>query len=171
MDRLRGTQTSVRGLFDRPEDVEAVLRQLTAAGVPRDLVEIVVSRQAATRFYGGAVPVTGRQGLRYAAIGGFAGLVGGAGLSLVVIALPGFATTRELALVQLIGPNVAAILGAAVGAVVGAFVPRRPAALHVRAAQAPSSILVVVRIPDARQQGVLARLLTEAGGHDVVVEA
>ncbi len=171
MDGLRGTHASVSALFDQPEDVEAVVRRLTAAGVPRDLIEIVVSRQAATRFYGGAVPATGRQGLRYAAIGGFAGLVGGAGFSLVLIALPGFATTQEVALIQLFGPNVATILGAAVGAAVGAFIPRRPVALHVRAAQAPSSILVVVRTPDFQQQPNLAGLLTEAGGHDVVVEA
>ncbi len=170
MDRRRGTHTSVSGLFDRPEDVEAVLRRLTAAGVPRDLIEIVVSREAATRFYGGAVPATGRQGIRYAAVGGFVGLIGGAGLSLVVIALPGFAT-GEVALVQLIGPNVAMILGAAVGAVVGAFVPPRPEARHARAAQAPSSMLVVVRSEESRHGEVLARLLEEAEGHDIVVEA
>ena len=44
----------VTALFDTPAAVERALDALYTAGTPRDLIEVVVSREAAERYYGGA---------------------------------------------------------------------------------------------------------------------
>jgi hypothetical protein len=147
--------------------VDQALAALSVAGLPRDLVEVVVSRQAAERFYGGAVRPLGRETLRYAGIGGLVGLVLGGLLALGLVATGGFVTPGIGAVVQLLGPNVSTVLGAILGALVGAFVRRPAQARHARAAEAAEAILIVVLARTDREAAVVARALTDRGGREV----
>ena len=161
----------VTALYDSAESVDAVLRGLHEAGVPRDLVEVVVSREAAERFYRRRARPPGREVFRYAAIGGIVGLILSSALSLVILALPGVAPPGGTAMVQLLGPNVGTVGGAALGALFGAFRRRRPSRRHARAAEAAKAILLTVRTRAEDEVPALEQLLAASGGREVRVES
>lgn len=162
--RPRSELRTVSALFAEAAAVDEAVKLLTSAGMPRDLIEVVVAPEAAARFYGGTARATRYQTLRFAGIGALAGLIIGVVLSLVMISLPSFASAGPEAVVQLLGPNVMTVSGAAIGAVVGRFTRRGPDARHRRAGESPASILLVVRLPAATQRDAVAALLASAGG-------
>ena len=166
---------TITALFEDVGAVERALDALYTAGTPRDLVEVVVSRDAARRFYadaGGrrAPRAPGRETWRYAGIGGLLGFVGGVGLSLVMVAWPGIDAPGGLALVQLAGPNVGTMAGAAIGALIGATRRRRANPRHARAAEAANAIMLAVAARGDAEGRLLAQLLEGQGGRDVRVE-
>lgn len=150
--------------FDSTSGVDEALRRLSVAGVPRDLIEIAVSAEAAGHFYGRSARGSRRQTVRYAAIGGLVGLIAGSLLSLILIAIPGFNAPGITSLVQLIGPNVATIMGALIGALIGVFVQRLGPTAHRRVMSQPSSILIVVAWQDSKQAAGIVHLLREPEG-------
>jgi hypothetical protein len=161
-------------LFDSPDAVERALDALYTAGTPRDLIEVVVSREAAERYYaaqGGRVQRRGREIFRYAGAGALLGFVGGVLISLVMVAWPGIEAPGGLALVQLAGPNFGTVAGAALGAIIGAFRRQRPRASYARAAEAANAILFAVVARTDEEAAVIARLLAGQGGRDVHVDS
>jgi hypothetical protein len=166
---------TVTTLFDDSTSVDRALDALYAAGTPRDLVEVVVSRDAAQRFYADArgkltARPPGRETWRYAGIGGLAGFVGGVIMSLIMVAWPGIDAPGGLALVQIAGPNVATMAGAAIGALIGATRHRRPNPRHARAAEAANAIVLSVAAREDTEATLLAGLLANQGGRDVRIE-
>jgi hypothetical protein len=160
----------ITALYDSREAVDDALHRLHAAGVPRDLIEVVVSRDAADRFYRGLARAPGRETFRFAAIGGLVGLILSATLSLAIVAMPGWESPGAIAIVQLLGPNVGTVGGAALGALFGALRSRQPSRRHARAAENASAILLVVRAQSADDVPLLERILVESGGREVRME-
>jgi hypothetical protein len=179
--RLREPVT-LTALFDAPEAVDRALDALYAAGTPRDLVEVVVSRDAAARFYGDGPGVgaggrrarrprpPGRETFRYAGIGALVGFVTGVLVSLVLVAWPGIEAPGGLAAVALFGPNETTIGGAALGALVGAFRRQRPDPRFARAAEASGAIVLAVATRGGGESELVGGLLAGHGGRDVRVE-
>lgn len=166
---------AVTALFDDPDAVDRALDALYTAGTPRDLIEVVVSRQAAARFYAGArgrrAPREfGRETWRFAGIGALAGFVGGVALSLVMVAWPGVEAPGGLALVQLAGPNIGTVAGATIGALIGALRRQHPQPRHARAAEAANAIVLAVVARSDREADLLAQLLDTQGGREVRIE-
>ena len=166
---------TVTALFDDAAAVDRALDALYSAGTPRDLVEVVVSREAARRYYADAVGrraprPPGRETWRFAGIGGLLGFVGGVVLSLIMVAWPGIDAPGGLAIVQLAGPNVGTVAGAAIGALVGATRRRRPDPRHARAAEAANAIVLAVAARGEAESRLLAQLLAGQGGRDVRVD-
>ncbi len=162
----RAPRFLVSSLFDSATTVDEALARLYEAGVPRDLIEVVVGPEAARRHYGGKAAVRKHEAFRFAGIGGVVGVVAGAALGIGVVALPGFTAPGVTAIVQLLGPNVATIGGALIGAAIGAFIPRTPAWTHRRAAEAPGSIVVVVIARSRPEIAPLVAVLDAAGGRE-----
>ena len=166
---------TVTALFDDAGAVERALDALYTAGTPRDLIEVVVSRQAAERYYAGlpkrrAPRRQGRETWRFAGIGALVGFVGGVLLSLVMVAWPGIDAPGGHALVQIAGPNFGTMAGGAIGALIGAFRVQRPQARHARAAEAANAIVFAVTARDEGEAAVLSQLLVSQGGRDVRLE-
>lgn len=164
----------VTALFDDVTTVERALDALYDAGTPRDLIEVVVSRDAAQRFYatGRQAPrAPGRETWKFAGIGALAGFIFGTGLSLVMVAWPGLEAPGGLALVQLAGPNIGTIAGAAIGALVGSSRRQQPNPRHARAAESAHAILFAVTARSDTEAVLLSRLLEGQGGRDVRVDA
>jgi hypothetical protein len=162
----------VTALFDDANAVERALDALYSAGTPRDLIEVVVSREAADRYY--ASPTTkrapralGRETWRYAGAGALVGFVAGCVISLVVVAWPGLGSPGGMAPVALIGPNVGTMAGAALGALLGALRRQQPQSRHARAAEAANAVVVAVAARSEREAELLGQLLTHQGGRDV----
>lgn len=161
---------AVTALYETRDAVNDALLRLEVAGVPRDLIEVVVSREAAERFYPGGARAPGREVFRYAGRGGLAGLIAAAVLSLAIIAMPGENPPGTTALVQLLGPNFGAVAGALLGALFGALRRRRPSRRHARAAEAASAILLVVRTRAEEDVAVLEEIMGASGGREIRVE-
>jgi len=165
----------VTALFDDPASVERVLDALYTAGTPRDLIEVVVSREAAQRHYAGAsrqrAPrALGRETWSYAGGGALIGFAAGVAISLIMVAWPGIEAPGGLALVQLAGPNMGAVAGAALGAVIGAFRRQHPKPRHARAAESANAIVVAVAARSDREAELLSRLLAGHGGRQARLE-
>ncbi|RIL07152.1 MAG: hypothetical protein DCC71_04045 [Proteobacteria bacterium] len=159
----------VSALFDAPDAADEAVLRLCEAGIPRDRIEVAVSPDAARLHYGGRARASRHQALRFAAIGGFAGLLGGAALSLVMLALPGRAEPGAALFVQLLGPNLATVAGALAGAAIGLAVPRKPKPRHTRALADRDAIVVLVEGADAQQVRDAAAQLERSGGRSVFV--
>ena len=163
----------ITALFDHPDRVDAALDALYSAGIPRDLIEVVVSREAAQRFYSSgrrAARPPGREVFRWAGIGSLAGFLGGSAISLVMVAWPGLDAPGGMQIVQLFGPNVGTTGGAALGAVLGFFRRQKPDARHARAAEASGRIVMAVLTRGEREAHALGEMLAAQGGHDVRLE-
>lgn len=160
----------VSALFNAPDAVDRTLDALYSAGVPRDLIEVVVSRVAAERFYGASAAgrtnlrKPGRETFRFAGAGALIGFVVGVLFSLLMLMWPGIEAPGALAPVALFGPNVGTTLGAALGALVGSTRRQRPDARFARAAEAENAILLAVRTRGTREAELLARLIQSQGG-------
>jgi len=155
--------------FGQREQVDRVVSDLVASGVPRDLIDIIVSPEANQAHYGGRAPRLGSQTVRFAGAGALLGLLIGVVLSLeIILVFPGAEPpARELSVAQLLGPNVAMMIGLVLGALFGAFVRRRPSGPLARA-RGRDEILVAVRAMPTEQVPDVVATLEAAGGHDTV---
>jgi hypothetical protein len=165
--RRRSDTSEVSAFFTSTEAVDSAVRQITEAGLPRDLVEVVVAEPAAARFYPSSSRPLGHETIRYAGAGALIGLILGVIGSLILISLPSFFGPGPAAFVQLLGPNVATVSGAVIGALIGRFVPRPNADRHSRAGERPDEILVVARAPSETQARQVSELLAAGGGRFV----
>jgi hypothetical protein len=163
---VTGEPLTVTALFDSAAGVDAALDRLYTVGMPRDLIEVVVSREAAAAFPSRPALSPGRETIRFAGIGGLAGLVLGGVISLGMVAWPGLDAPGGQAIVQLLGPNFGLVTGAALGAAAGWLRRRRPDPRHARAAEAAGAIVVAVAVRSEAAGAVIARLLAERGGRD-----
>lgn len=164
---------TVTALFDERTAVENAMDALYSAGTPRDLVEVVVSRTAAGRYYadaGKGIRRPRRETYRYAGIGGLLGFIVGVVIGLVMVALPGIEEAGGMALVQVFGPNMATVGGAAIGAVVGFFRPQRPNPRYARAAEESDSILLAVATRSHEEARVLGEIIKAYGGRQLQVQ-
>ena len=145
--------------------------------MPRDLIDVVVSRVAAQRFYAERGPgrltarEPGRETFRYAGIGALAGFVGGVLFSLLMLIWPGIDAPGGMAPVALFGPNVGTTLGAAVGAMLGFLRRQRPDPRYARAAEAESAILLAARARSPEEAELVGQLAGAQGGREVRIEA
>ncbi|HEX7117933.1 MAG TPA: hypothetical protein VF212_04060 [Longimicrobiales bacterium] len=165
-ERRRLEPGAVSALFESEEAVDRAVTRLVGSGVPRDLIEVVVSPEAARRYYVGRARAPGREALRWAGIGGLTGLVLGSVLATVLIALPGFEDAGTTALIQLAGPNLATVAGACLGGIGGLLRCRRPDSRHARAAQEPDAIVLLVGARGEAEASRLAELLVGSGGRE-----
>lgn len=167
----------VTALFDSPDAVDRALDALYTAGVPRDLIEVVVSRSAAQRFYSARGPgrrparEPGRETFRFAGIGALVGFIGGVGFSLLMLMWPGIDAPGGMAPVALFGPNVGTTAGAAVGALMGYLRRQQPDPRYARAAEAENAIVLAVRTRGPREAELLGSLVGAQGGRDLQIAA
>lgn len=164
---------TVTALFDDRAAVDRTVDALYSAGIPRDLVEVVVSRAAAERYYADDEPGIrrpGRETFRYAGIGGLLGFIGGVLIGLVMVALPGMEEPDGMALVQVFGPNMATVGGAALGAAFGYFRRQRPNPRYARAAEERGSIVLAVATRSHEEARVLGEIIGMSGGTSVHVQ-
>lgn len=156
----------VTASFLDPDRTQEALEALVRVGVPRDLIDVVVSPEAARKYYRDAARDPGNDAFRYAGAGGLIGLVVGSIISLVLIMLPGFFDKGVIPWVQLIGPNFVTVSGALIGGVIGFFKTRPPNPYHARAAAEPDAIIMVVALRSREEAERVARILSRAGGRE-----
>jgi hypothetical protein len=160
----RPPTTPVFGYFSSPADVNAALPSFAALGVPRDLIDVVVTEPAAEKMYAGK-----RRAMRplwkFASIGGIFGLASGALVAVVLIAWPGFAPAGPFAYALLFAPMITTTVGAAAGAIASFFTTRKPSDWRLRIPPPDNNeILVVVRARGEDQIGLALEAMQQRGG-------
>ncbi|HYW50176.1 MAG TPA: hypothetical protein VE861_06205 [Gemmatimonadaceae bacterium] len=161
--------TPVYGYFDTPQRVQEVLPPLARLGVPRDLIDVVVTAPAAGRLYAGKRRAM-RPLWRFASLGGLFGLAGGAFVAFVLIAWPGFASPGPFAYALLFTPMITVVVGAGIGAGVSFLTRRKPSDWRLRIPPpGHDEILVVVRARGEEQVGLTLEVLQQQGGRGAQV--
>lgn len=152
-----------------PADVQRVLPPLARLGVPRDLIDVVVTQPAADRMYSGKRRAM-RPLWRFASIGGLLGLGGGAFVAFVLIAWPGFAAAGPFSYALLFTPMLTVVAGALIGVTASFVAKRKPSDWRLRIPPpANDEILVVVRARGAEQIQLVLEVLQEHGGRGAQV--
>lgn len=160
----------VSALFSDAGAVERAIAGLASAGLPRDLIDVVVSPKAASAFYPGIRARPARMTIPFAAIVAIEALVVNIAFALFTISFDEFAAPGATVFVQLLGPNMAGIGGAVAGAVFGFFQRRPPKWYHARAAEAQDAIVVVVRARDMAHAQSVEQLLKRLQGQEPRLE-
>lgn len=170
--RLREPLT-LTALFDDRAAVDRALDALYAAGTPRDLVEVVVSGDAAKRFYADAPRgprQPGRETFRFAGIGGLIGFFVGLLVGVVAVAMPGVHSPGAMMPVQLLGPNMATIGGATIGAIFGFFKRQQPNPRFARAAEETGAIVLAVATRGEEEAQMLSKLIEAQGARGLLIQ-
>lgn len=165
-DPRRTLPHAVTASFQQTDAVQNAIENLVRAGIPRDMIDIVVSPAAARKFYPKLAREQGNDALRLAGLGGLVGLGIGSLVSLILLMLPGFFDEGVIPYVQLIGPNFATVAGAVLGAVIGLFRRRRRNPRHARAAEEPDAIIMVVALRGRTDAERAANILARVGGSE-----
>ncbi len=165
----RAPTTPVYGFFPTPASVTAVLPSLARLGVPRDLIDIVVTEPAAERMYAGKRRAM-RPLWRFASLGGLLGLGGGVLVAFVLIVRPGFAPAGPFAYALLFTPMITVVVGAAIGALASFLTKRKPSDWRLRIPPPDNNeILVVVRARGQEQVSLVLNVLKDEGGRGAQV--
>lgn len=165
----RPPTTPVFGYFATPTDVKEVLPPLARLGVPRDLIDVVVTEPAAERMYAGKRRAM-RPLWRFASIGGLLGLGGGAFVAFVLIAWPGFAAAGPFAYALLFTPMITVAVGSLIGVIASFIAKRKPSDWRLRIPPpANDEILVVVRARGDEQIQLVLDVLQQQGGRGAQV--
>ncbi len=160
----RPPTTPVFAYVGSPTEVKAVLPPLARLGVPRDLIDVIVTQPAADRLYSGKRRAM-RPLWRFASIGGLLGLGGGAFVAFVLIAWPGFAAAGPFAYALLFAPMITVALGALIGVIASFLTKRKPSDWRLRIPPpANDEILVVVRARGEEQISLVLDVLLQQGG-------
>lgn len=160
----RPATTPVYAFYPTPADVTNVLPHLAHLGVPRDLIDVVVTEPAAERMYAGKKRAM-RPLWRFASLGGVLGLAGGAVVAFVLIAWPGFAAAGPFAYALLFTPMITTFVGALIGVVVSFLTKRKPSDWRLRIPPPDNNeILVVVRARGEEQVRLVLEVLRSQGG-------
>lgn len=156
--------TPVYGYFPTPSSVKLVLPPLARLGVPRDLIDVIVTQTAANSMYAGKRRAM-RPLWRFASIGGLLGLVGGGAVAFVLIAWPGFAAAGPFAYALLFTPMITVVVGVLIGVIVSFLTKRKPSDWRLRIPPPGNDeILVVVRARGEEQIALVLQVLREQGG-------
>ncbi len=160
----RAPVTPVFAFFRTPQLVREVLPPLARLGVPRDLIDVVVTEQAADAMYAGKRRAM-RPLWRFASIGGLLGLGSGAFVAFVLIAWPGFASPGPFTYALLFTPMITVALGAVTGALASFFTTRKPSDWRLRIPPPDNGeILLVVRARGDEQVALALQVLRDHGG-------
>ena len=165
----RAPTTPVYAFYPTPVAVTDTLPSIARLGVPRDLIDVVVTQPAAERLYSGKRRAM-RPLWRFASIGGILGLGGGAFVAFVLIAWPGFAAPGPFAYALLFTPMITTLVGSLIGVIASFLIKRKPSDWRLRIPPPDNNeILVVVRARGEEQVQLVLDALSASGGRGAQV--
>lgn len=160
---------TVSGFFRDENAIRGAMTECLHRGVPRDLLNVAVSAAASKYFFGGRAKVTKDLWFKWMGLGAFIGLLLSSLLTLGIIMIPGFNQSNLLAFVQLMGPDIGVITGAALGGIYGLLKPGRTKREMRRAAKRSNAALLLVHLQPREEAEVLGEILRNYGGEEIEV--
>lgn len=163
---------TVSGFFTDESAVHDSMWDCLRRGVPRDLMDVAVSRGAAGRYFGGRYRTSQRDSwFSWAGRGALAGLLISAAVTLIIVMLPGFNTSTSMAFVQLLGPDIGVILGGALGGLYGWFKPSDVQPQFRRALERPDAALMLVHLQPKQEAEAIREILARRGAEAIKIES
>lgn len=161
---------AVSGFFDNEQAIEQAMHGCLQRGIPRDLIEVAVSPQAAPHFFGGKTGKPRDSWFSWAGRGALTGLLLTAAVSLILVMLPGYTTSRSMAVVQLLGPDIGVIAGAALGALYGMLKPVTVSPQLQRVTERGDSALMLVHLLSVQEASIIEAVFKANGASHVEAE-
>lgn len=161
---------TVSGFFKSESAVNAVMHGCLHRGVPRDLIDVAVSQAAAPHFYSGRARANRDAWFSWTGRGALIGLLLSAILTLVIVMLPGFDTSFNMAIVQLLGPDIGVIAGAFLGAMYGWLKSGDVRPQFKRATLRSDAVLMLVHLQPEDEANELKEIFMAQGAEDILVE-
>lgn len=158
---------TVSGFFDNKEKVQAVMQACLHQGIPRDLMDVAVSQGAAARFFGGKAGASHDSWFSWAGRGALTGLLLTAITSLSIVLLPGFKSSNLMAMVQLLGPDIGIILGAAVGGLYGWMRESDIRPVLQRAAERTDAMLLLIHPQSQTEADTVRGIFEQCKGENI----
>lgn len=152
---------------------QAVNQAITAClnrGVPRDLIDVAVSRKASQQLYGGAAGPNRDGWFSWAGRGALTGLLLSSAVALAILLFSGYQASRPMAIIQLLGPDLGILIGAALGAFYGWLKPGDIRPQMQRALNREDAALMLVHLQPAAEADEIQKVLQQHGGEQVLVE-
>lgn len=163
---------TVSGFFTDENAVHDSMWDCLRHGVPRDLMDVAVSRDASRHYFGGRYRTLQRDSwFSWAGRGALAGLLISAAITLIIVLLPGFTTSTSMAFVQLLGPDIGVMLGGALGALYGWFKPSDVQPQFRRAIERPDAALMLVHLQPKKEAEVIREIFARRGADAIEIEA
>jgi hypothetical protein len=162
---------TVSGFFRDEDAIKNVMVECLHRGVPRDLLDVAVSPAASKHFFGGRAHIAKDLWFKWMGLGAFIGLVLSSLLTLAIIMIPGFNHSDLLAFVQLLGPDIGVIVGAALGGIYGLLKPGRIKKEMRRAALRSDAALLLIHLQPREEAEVLGDILRDYGGEEIELSA
>lgn len=161
---------TISGFFSNEDKVKDAMVQCLHRGVPRDLIDVAVSEAASKRFFGGRAGASRDSWFSWTGRGALAGLIISALVTLGIALLPGFNTSSQMAFVQLLGPDIGIIVGAALGALYGWIKPGDIRPQMLRATERSDAVLMLVHLQPEEEAKAIEQVLAANGGEAIRVE-
>lgn len=161
---------TVSAFFNQESAINNAITHCLNRGIPRDLIDVALSPNAAEKFYAGQAGPNRDSWFSWAGRGALAGLLLSSALSLGILLVAGYQASRPMAIIQLLGPDLGVIIGAALGALFGAMKPGDSNAQLQRALKRQDAALLLVHLQPASEAEEVKRILAEQGGETVIVE-
>lgn len=151
----------------------AVNQAITAClhrGIPRDLIDVAVSGQASLKFYGGAAGPNRDGWFSWAGRGALTGLLLSSAVALLILLLSGYEASKPVAIIQLLGPDIGILIGAALGALYGWLKPGDIKPQMQRALNREDAALMLVHLQPATEADEVLKVLEQHGGEQALIE-
>lgn len=161
---------AVTGFFTQRQQVEKALSACLFLGIPRDLIDVAISEKAADKFKQLKAKRNNDHWFAWTGRGALIGLLISVVLSLGIVLFKGFEISDSMALVQLLGPDIGIIVGAAIGAIYGWLIESDNNGLMQRADERDDAMLFLVYLQPPSEAEKVRDILIENGGESVLVQ-
>ncbi|MCB5186636.1 hypothetical protein LG200_01305 [Methylobacillus caricis] len=161
---------AVSGFFLEQRQIDEVLSACLQRGIPRDLIDVALSEQAAPKFTQLKARKNTDSWFAWTGKGALIGLLSSALLSLGIILTKGYEVTNQLALVQLLGPDIGIILGATFGALYGWIRGNETNVLMQRATDREDAMLLLVYMQPPDEARQVEKIFSTCGGQAIISE-
>ena len=161
---------TVSAFFTQEKAIDTAITACLHRGIPRDLIDVAVSSGAAAKFYPGAAGPNRDSWFSWAGRGALTGLLLSSALALIILFFSGYETSRPMAIIQLLGPDLGVLIGAALGALYGWLKPGDLKRQMQRALDRSDAALVLVHLQPAHAADEVKSIFRQYGGEFVVVE-
>jgi hypothetical protein len=167
-----GTSASlaVSGFFTQREQVDQALSACLGLGIPRDLIDVAISEKAASKFKQLKAKRNTDHWFAWTGRGALIGLLISILLTLGIVMLKGYEISDSMALVQLLGPDIGIIVGAAIGAIYGWMIESDNNVLMQRADEREDAMLFLVYLQPQEEAEKIRQILADHGAESIVVE-
>lgn len=161
---------TVSAFFISEQAINRAIMACLHRGIPRDLIDVAVSSKTSAKFYGGAAGPNRDGWFSWTGRGALAGLLISSAIALVILLFAGYEASKPMAIIQLLGPDLGILIGAALGALYGWLKPGDTRPQMQRALNREDAALMLVHLQPVTEADEVRKVLEQHGSEHVLIE-